>query len=181
MGVPIIGHSHVPLFRVARAGWTDPLDASFSRAHPGRWNALGDGPVLYLCCSVEVARSVVRDVFQLGSLLFDDLTAATRPVLIEVSWTGELVDMASVDGISQSGFDSDYPNGVEHARTQPLASEWRRTGAEGVVCRSASVLRIEPQAWIGDHESWSEVALFVGQTRNEPVMIGRRNTTDWLT
>ena len=57
-------HRHRPVYRVVRADWEDPLDASFSRRRPDRrWNTADFG-ALYCCCSEAVARAVAQASFE---------------------------------------------------------------------------------------------------------------------
>ena len=72
-------HRHQPVYRVVRAGWEDPLDASFSRWWPDRrWN-IADFAALYCCCSEAVARAVAQDVLRVASVLLEDLQAHAWP------------------------------------------------------------------------------------------------------
>jgi RES domain-containing protein len=70
-------HNHVPLFRVIRRGWADPLDTSYSQraSADNRWNT-PDFPALYSSCSERVARAVARDVFRLAAIELADLQGA---------------------------------------------------------------------------------------------------------
>ncbi|MFN8558508.1 MAG: hypothetical protein U0531_14580, partial [Dehalococcoidia bacterium] len=66
--MPLVEHDHVPVFRVVRAGWPNPLDASFSHNQSNRWNPRGAFPALYTCCSPAVARAIVLDIFNLAAI-----------------------------------------------------------------------------------------------------------------
>ena len=143
MSVPkLVSHSHEPVFRVARARWPDPLDTSFSQSQSNRWNAKNGQAVLYTACSEAVARGIVQDIFKFSALALEDLRPDYWPVLVEINWAGEVVDMASAAGIADCGFDSAYPEGSDYSTSQPLAETWFRSGVEGVVCRSASLWRL---------------------------------------
>lgn len=167
--------------RVVRAGWTDPLDASYSRAGiDRRWNT-GDFPALYCCCSEAVARAVARDIFwAAGVAQLSELQSAYRPQLVEIAWSGEVVDVASEEGVAAAGLPSSYPAGVERRATRQRAVDWHTDGAHGVVCRSASLHRMGLATWTGDHRPWGELAIWVGNARNEPELLRRRVDDRWL-
>ena len=169
-----------PLYRVVRAGWADPLDASFSRKAPDRrWNT-AEFAALYCCGSVEVARAITRDLLGISGLEVDDLQPAYRPRLVELAWTGEVVDIATAEGVAAAGFPPEYPDGVGKDATRRAATAWHRQGREGVVCRSASLWRLGLRSWAGSHLAWSELALFVERCRSRPVELGRRDDRGWL-
>ena len=179
-GVPTIIHDHVPIYRVARAEWNDPLDISFSGKQSNRWNAPDSHHVLYTSCSVAVARAIVQDIFKLASLDLEDLSHGVRPTLAGIEWTGRPVDMASAAGLEACGFSTSYPDGVEHHQTQPFARAWFEQGVEGVLCRSASMFRVGHRDWMAPHEPWSELAIFVDNSAVQPVLRSRRYDLDWL-
>ncbi len=175
-----IEHDHVPLYRVVRAGWPNPLDTTFSRTTGGRWNAPEAHEVLYACCSESVARSIVADILRIGALEIGDLRPEYWPVLAELHWTGLPIDLVSAEGIIAAGFSPEYPRGVEHGDTQPYGAVWAALGAEGVLCRSASVFRINREGWLGGHEEWSELAIFVENAGIRPGLLRVRPHSDWL-
>ena len=175
-----MAHEHVPLYRVARAGWADPLDTDHSRLASNRWNSRGGHRVLYTACSLAVARCIVADVFALGAFGVEDLQPEYFPVLAEVNWAGEAVDLASPTGLVEAGFPLDYPDRIEHHHTQPFAAAWFTLGAEGVLCRSASVFRINHRGWVGPHENWAELAIFVENAKETPVLVRVRPDDEWL-
>lgn len=169
-----------PLYRVVRAGWSDPLDATFSQtAGDRRWNT-GDFPALYCCLSVDVARAVTRDLLGFAGVELADLQPAYRPRLVEIGWKGELVDVATAPGVAAAGFPEDYPAGVDRSATRRAAVRWQGQGREGVACRSASLLRLGFTDWNGAWERWSEAALFVESCRMPPVVRGARDDSAWL-
>lgn len=179
-GMPLIRHEHVPLYRVARAGWADPLDTSFSQRKSNRWNVEGGHRVLYTCCSVAVAQCIVRDIFAFGALAMEDLRLEYRPVLAELRWRGLVVDLTSPEGLEAAGFPISYPEGIEHRHTQPFSEAWFILGAEGIVCRSASVFRLQHEGWRGRHETWSELAIFVDNAIEKPRLIKTYTEPGWL-
>lgn len=179
-GMPLVRHDHVPLYRVARAGWSDPVDATFSTVHGGRWSPRGGFPILYTCCSKNTARAVLAHVLRVTSLEIDDLNPEIRPVLVEVEWSGDVVDMCSVEGVMECGFRIAYPAGYTHEHTQQFGTVWHSLGAEGVVCRSESVFQNRHHGWLGDHREWSEVAIFVGNAQRRPRLVALDPEFDWF-
>jgi RES domain-containing protein len=173
-------HDRRQIYRVVRAGWETPLDTTFSQqAADSRWNT-AKFPALYCCCSVHVARAVARDLFRYAGVEPADLQPAYRPRLIEVDWTGQLVDMASNRGIEAAGFPPSYPAGVDKSRTREAAVSWHEEGSEGVVCRSASLWRLGMRDWKEPRHRWSELAIFVDAARDEPRQTGQRDDLEWL-
>ena len=170
-----IEHTHEPVLRVVRASWPDPLDVSFSQSNSeNRWNTT-DFPALYCCCSEPVAIAVAEDIFRLAGVDISDLQPAYRPQKVEISWSGNVVDVISGEGIQAIGFPSDYPKGVDKSQTRALAAEWFRSENEGVVCRSASLMRKGLMNWNGKHEQWSELAIYSSKSKVAPRMINRSN------
>jgi len=178
-GVGAVDHDHAPVFRVLRAGHTNPLDVSHSRARPGRWNT-PDFPALYSCCSETSAKAVARDRFNLAAVALDDLQPDAHPQLFELEWRGSVADVASPEGLSAAEFPASYPEGAPRERTQLRAAEWRRDGLQGVVCRSASLFRLGFSDWSGDHARWGELAIFVDIAQTQVTLRRKRADLDWL-
>jgi RES domain-containing protein len=173
-------HHDKPLFRVVRAGWKDPLDASFSLTAPDRrWNT-PLFPALYCCCSHAVARGITRDLLKLTGADVEDLQPSYRPRLVELSWKGDVVDVATPEGVGAAGFPADYPAGVSKMLTRAAASDWHEEGDEGVVCRSASLWRMGFSDWSGPHLRWSELAIFVENCASRPTKRFHRDDLRWL-
>src|SRR5437667_10107148 len=108
-----VAHVHVPIFRVVRRGWADALATSFSQ-RPGvdnRWNTR-DFPALYCCCSEAVVRAIVSGIFRLTAADIDDLNDEYKPQLVEIDWTGVVVDVITAAGIAAAGSAADYPAGT---------------------------------------------------------------------
>lgn len=164
----VIAHDHQPVFRVVRASWPDALDASFSqKAADNRWNDR-EFAVLYLCCSPVVARVVALDILGYGGIDVRDLHAEYLPQLVHITWRGQVIDMVSMDGIAGVGLPLDYPSNIDKSSTRALARQWFHDQCEGVVCRSASMMRRGLAVWNGAHEAWGELALFVGNLKRKP-------------
>jgi len=176
----VIEHEHAPVYRVVRAGWSDPLDASYSQRRPeNRWNT-AEFPALYCCCSERVARAVTLDVLRLAGIEAGDLRPAWRPQLVEIAWRGAVADMITPEGIRGAGFPAGYPASVSKGATRKAAAKWHAAGINGVVCRSASVFRQGMREWAGTHERWGELAIFARKAAVAPVLMRRREDGDWL-
>ena len=173
-------HGHLPVYRVVRVGWSDPLDATFSqRRGDRRWNS-EDFPALYCCCSPGVARAVALDIFRMAGVDLEDLQPDVQPQLTEIEWRGEVVDMVTEDGLTAAGFSSDYPEGSDRGTTRASAVSWHEADAEGVCARSASLSRRGSSAWSGDHRSYGELAIYVNNATKQPVLRRRRRDVRWL-
>jgi hypothetical protein len=135
---------------------------------------------LYCCCSEEVASAIAIDVFRATGATLADLQDAAYPQLVEIHWKGEPVDMTVATTIVAAGFAQDYPVGVDHDLTQVAAAKWYNEGANGIVCRSASMARLGFADWRGQHEGWSEIAIYTNRCPMKPVVIRRRDDLAWL-
>jgi len=174
-GQILFTHNHEPVFRVIRKNWGDPLDASFSQNNNNnRWNT-GDFPALYCCCSEDVAVAVAEDVFAYAGVNLSDLQPEYRPQVARISWSGDVVDVISVKGIQGVGLPIGYPAGVEKSQTRNLAEQWVKDGSEGVVSRSASMMKKGFSNWNGDHEPWGELAVFVSKVKTRPSLMSRHD------
>jgi hypothetical protein len=116
----------------------------------------------------------------LAGIELADLQDAMLPQLVEVAWNGEVIDVASPEGIAAAGFPPDYPNGVDKAQTRATARIWYGSGAAGIVGRSASLMRLGLRSWDGDHEGWSETTVFVSNSPLRPIVLQRRADLDWF-
>lgn len=176
VSVRTVDHSHTPLLRVVQRSWESAADASYSQArNDRRWNTR-DFPALYCCCGERVARANAVDPLRRSNTFLEDLTPDTMPQLAEIDWAGELVDVASHDGLTANGFAVNYPVGVTIVQCQQAATNWHAQNCQGVVCRSVPLHRLGREtAWTGSHEDWAEVAIFTQRSRQVPREIGRRD------
>jgi RES domain-containing protein len=174
-----VRHDHLPLYRVLPAGRRDPLDASGSLRGSRRWNTSAF-PALYTCCSENTARAVTRDRLNIAAADLEELQVQARPALFELEWTGEVVDVASEEGVRAAGFPKAYPVETAHADTQARATDWHGRGRQGVVCRSASLMRLGLSNWTADYPSWGEVAIFIGNAKSPMSLRRRRDDTTWF-
>lgn len=169
-----------PLYRVIRQGWKRPLDSSFSQTTANRrWNT-PDFPALYCCSSPKVARAVTLDLFRFTGIQIEDLRPDLHPQLVEINWTGSVVDMATSKGIRAAGFSSNYPEGASLPETQKAATKWHKNGQEGVICRSASLHRLHFSDWSGQPERWSEIAIFPQRAKRAPRLVRRIFGLGWM-
>ncbi len=176
----VLDHTRQPLYRVVRRGWKHPLDASYSRLNVRhRWNT-EDYPALYCCATAAVARAVTMDIFRYAGIVADDLRPELHPQLVEITWQGTLVDVATAKGVRAAGLPSTYPEGVSREDTQAAAARWHEDGAEGVACRSASLHRLRFSRWTGDYTYWSELAIFTDNAKRPPKLLRRVTGLKWL-
>jgi len=162
--------------RVADPAWTDPLDASYSARHGGRWNPPGLG-ALYLNRTVATARANARHMLttRLAPLAatVDDLDPAELPVLVSVDLPADsYVDAVTERGLRALGLPATYPSHpgghpVGHGQCQPIGAELAAAGEPGIACRSSA-----PSAPPGAEE------LAVYDTITGPAA-GRRVFADW--
>jgi len=181
MSAPLLTpHEHQPVYRVVRKHWSDPLDVSHSQTRgDNRWNTAAF-PALYCCCSPRVASAVVLDVFRLAGIELADLKPEARPELIEVSWAGDVVDVASPEGVLAAGFPIEYPERVSREQTRRAAFDWHRQRLQGVLCRSASLCHLGFTSWEGKHQPWGELAIFTQNSPAHPRLVKRRDDLGWL-
>ena len=88
--------------------------------------------------------------------------------------------MVTESSIISAGFRADYPNGAEHPETRQAATQWHNLGTEGILSRSASLARLNFSKWEGDHELWSELAIFTDNAVIRPSLLRKRNDLAWL-
>lgn len=157
------------------------MDASHSQlVTTNRWNTPAF-PAMYCCCSRPVARAIVAAQWKAaGVKSLSQLTRDYYPCLSEITWTGDVVDVASVDGVQAGGFPATYPEGVSISDTQTAATAWHAQGIEGVMCRSHAIWQLGYAAWTGTHEPWGEVAIFTCNTRTRPESLARHTDLAWL-
>jgi hypothetical protein len=181
MTQPTLDHIHWPVYRIVRASWRDPLDASYSQ-RPGqdsRWNA-DDFPALYCCCSIVVARAVTTDLFRIAGVLLGDLQPSHQPQLVEIQWQGTVADMVTSQGIAAAGFGDSYLRGADKRETRTRAALWHSNGMEGIVARSASLSRLGFDGWSGSHEPWGELAIYPDICGWKPQITRRRADLGWF-
>lgn len=161
-------------YRVADPDWHRPLEGKYSSDDGGRWNAKGSFPVVYLCSTVELARSFVVDKYRDLPYSVLDMVPDRQPVLIEsVVPSDRFVDIVSDRGCVAAGLPATYPqeDGAEipWERCQPIGQVAWDQEEPGIACRSAS-------ARPGDHGQ--ELAWFQRGTKLRSA--GRRRFDEWF-
>jgi len=132
-------------FRIADPAWEDPLDASYSMAHGGRWNPPGAFPVLYLNRDVQTSRANLNRRFAGRPYGPEMLDPALAPLLIETTvGSRNFVDAVTDDGCLELGLPATYPldeggREVGWDRCQPIGLDAWRAGEAGIACRSAAM------------------------------------------
>jgi RES domain-containing protein len=181
MSEPLVTHHiHVPVYRVVPREFKEPLDASYSQQTTDRrWNT-PEFPALYCCCCELVAQSIVLDIYRVYAFRATDLQPSSVPQLLEIRWSGHVVDVATSVGVAALGLDPAYPDRTPKDETRRLAIEWHAQGREGVVCRSASMARSGHRNWNAPHERWGELAVFVRNCSQPPILSGIREDSRWF-
>jgi hypothetical protein len=145
-------------WRVADAGWADPLDATYADAAGGRWNTPGEGPTLYLCGDRATARAQVARVLAGSPIDPEDLADDAPFVLVPVALPARqrVADAHTDMGLAALGLPTTYPRTrrgttVAWARCRRAAAAVRAAGLRGVRARSAA-----PAAagLLGDELAW---------------------------
>lgn len=132
--------------RVADASWADPLDPTYADRFGGRWNSPGDGPTLYLCEDLAVARAQLQRLLDPTPVDVTDLADDAPFVLVTaVLPDRQRVADASTDiGLRSLGLPASYPLGprggkVPWRECRRAAHLVRATSLHGVLARSAVV------------------------------------------
>jgi hypothetical protein len=129
---------------VADPGWEDPLDGRFAAERGGRWNPPESFPVLYLCRSVEVARSNVYRKLEGQPYGPEDLLPETGPVLVRATVPEDrYLNVVTDAGCRDAGLPRTYPLDsrrriVPWRRCQPIGLRAWEGGLPGIAARSAA-------------------------------------------
>lgn len=131
-------------WRIAEAGWVQPLDPSYAQARGGRWNPPGSFPTLYLNEDAVTARLNLRQFIDGWPYEPEDLRSETGPVLVAATLPRDqsVCDAHSPAGIAAIGLPATYPlersgGAVSHARCQGVGRRVKDSGLRGVRARSA--------------------------------------------
>jgi hypothetical protein len=143
MRTELLPDDHV-WYRIAEAGWSDPLDPSFAAVRGGRWNPPNSHPTLYLNEDRRTARRNLAAFIDGWPYEPEDLRADTGPVLVHAALPADqrVADAHTAAGVAAVGLPPTYPldgDGrlVGHDRCQPIGLEVKRAGLRGVRARSA--------------------------------------------
>ncbi|MCU1392707.1 MAG: hypothetical protein JWM34_1135 [Ilumatobacteraceae bacterium] len=131
-------------WRIADAGWDDPLDPGFAARIGGRWNPPGSFRTLYLNEDTVTARTNLRLFFGPWPYGPEDLRDDTGPVLVEATLPRHQIvaDAHTPAGVRALGLPPTYPADasgapIEHSACQPVGVAVHDAELRGVRCRSA--------------------------------------------
>jgi RES domain-containing protein len=134
-------------WRIADAGWRDPLDPSFAAERGGRWNPPVSFPTLYLNEDLVTARLNLRTFIAAWPYDPEDLRSDTGPVLVAASLprAQTVCDAHTPEGLQAAGLPKTYPFDlkgtlVPRERCQSVGATARNEGLRGVRARSARAL-----------------------------------------
>ena len=143
MRTELLPDGHV-WYRIAEAGWRDPLDPSFAAVLGGRWNPPNSHPTLYVNEDRSTARLNLRTFIEGWPYEPEDLRDDTGPVLVHATLppTQRAADVHTPRGVAAVDLPATYPLGgdgrlIGHDRCQPIGLEAKRRGLRGVRSRSA--------------------------------------------
>lgn len=132
-------------FRVADAGWDDPLDPSFAQRHGGRWNPPASYPTLYLNEDVETARTQIVRMLEGSPVRPEDLDEQFVLIAAALPSRQRVVDAVTDDGLEMLGLARSYPlddagDRVPHETCRPIGTSVHDLGLRGVHARSAATV-----------------------------------------
>ena len=130
-------------WRIAEAGWVDPLSPDYARERGGRWNAPASYPTLYLNEDRVTARLNLRLFIEGWPYEPEDLRDETGPMLVGATLprNQEVCDVHTPEGVRAVGLPLSYPNTkagriVPHAKCQPVGQKVKDAGLRGIRARS---------------------------------------------
>ncbi|MCP5181727.1 MAG: RES family NAD+ phosphorylase [Pseudomonadales bacterium] len=131
-------------WRIAEAGWVEPLSPDYAQARGGRWNPPNSHPTLYLNEDKVSARMNLRQFISGWPFEPEDLRSETGPVLVcaTLPRNQTVVDAHSPAGIDALDLPATYPvdrngNTITHPPCQQIGTRAREAGLRGVRARSA--------------------------------------------
>lgn len=164
-------------YRIADAGWANPLEPTYALRFGGRWNAPGSFAALYLNEDVVTARMNLRRFVAGWPYEPEDLRDDTGPHLVAATLprAQRVCDAHSVEGVAAIGLPPSYPLDrrgrlVGHAVCQVVGQEAKAAGLRGVRCRSAR----SPEG------AGRELAWFPATRRSCAVEVDRLTFGDWF-
>lgn len=129
-------------FRVANAGWDDPLDPSYAQQHGGRWNHPGSFPTLYLNEDLRTARAQITHMLEGSPVNPEDLDAPYVLVTVSLPRSQVAADAVTDQGLDGLGLPRTYPTidgvVVSHDECRPIGAAVKLAGLRGVRARSAA-------------------------------------------
>ena len=131
-------------WRIADAGWKDPLEPSFAAERGGRWNPPRSFPTLYFNENLVTARLNLRLFIAGWPYEPEELRDDTGPILVGATLprNQRVADAHSVKGIARLGLPASYPlDGegklVSRELSQVIGARVNKRGWRGIRCRSA--------------------------------------------
>lgn len=131
-------------WRIAEAGWLDPLDPGFAQRRGGRWNPPDSFPTLYLNEDKVTARLNLRRFIADWPYEPEDLRADNGPVLVGTTLPRDqhVADAHTPGGLAGLGLPATYPTGrggdtVGHETCRAIGRQLKEQGLRGVRARSA--------------------------------------------
>lgn len=131
-------------WRIAEAGWRNPLDPGFAQGRGGRWNPPGSFPTLYLNEDQVTARLNLRRFIADWPYEPEDLRSDSGPVLVgaRLPRNQKVCDAHTPTGIEALGLSATYPfdrrgKAVAHSRCQEIGRDVKQANLRGVRARSA--------------------------------------------
>jgi hypothetical protein len=163
-------------WRIAEAGWADPLDPAYARIRGGRWNPPDSFPTLYLNEDVVTARLNLRRFIEPWPYEPEDLRSDAGPVLVGATLPrGQRVcDAHTPAGVRALGLPTTYPQGddgqpVPHPPCQAIGAQVQARNLRGVRARSA-----QARDGVGRELAW-----FPATARSRARQVLIRRFDDW--
>jgi hypothetical protein len=163
-------------WRIAEAGWSDPLDPDYARVRGGRWNPPDSFPTLYLNEDVVTARLNLRRFIGQWPFEPEELRSDTGPVLVGATLPRDqdVCDAHTPAGVRAVGLPASYPldgdgQPVRHDVCRVIGEHVRACDLRGVRARSA-------QARDG---AGRELAWFPATVRSRARRVVTRRFDDW--
>lgn len=161
--------------RVADASWNHPLDPTYADSCGGRWNTPGDGPTLYLCADLSVARAQIARLLGPTPVDPSDLAEDAPYVLVTVTLPvrQRVADATTDTGLRTLGLPRTYPvrprgGKVSWRDCRRAARAIRGAGLRGVLARSAL-----PAVSLGHELAWFPAARAHATAVGEPMTFAR--------
>lgn len=155
--------------RVADASWADPLDPTFADRAGGRWNSPVDGPTLYLCEDLAVARAQIQRLLEPTPVDLTDLAEDAPFVLVTVVLPERqrVADVVTDIGLRSLGLSASYPLGPRGGKVS-----WRQCRRAARLIRAANLRGVLARSAVAGTGQGRELAWFP-TVRARPTAVGR--------
>ena len=164
-------------WRIAEAGWVEPLDPAFAAKSGGRWNPPESFATLYLNEDLVTARLNLRRFIQGWPYEPEDLRSETGPMLVcaRLPRKQRVCDVHTPAGVAAVGLPPTYPRDaqgyrVPHPPCQLIGTAVKKAGLRGVRARSAR----EPEG------SGRELAWFPATAASRARRVTQLAYDDWF-